>query len=182
MARCFACSIYRPTSMCRTCVVSDAFNDINDAVNVLNQCMDNLGGRSVATFTLLRAALMELEERDRVHYINNLLQNPPRRSGLFSCLEWIVRVSVQVLRRVFYLHADDALPGRVPSSIRSQESVQYAGAQLNQAEGMPSHGISSYASNSPSISYEDDPDYTRTHSVTPSSSDESLVPSSGEEE
>ncbi|KAH0745358.1 hypothetical protein KY285_007020 [Solanum tuberosum] len=89
MARCWACQIYRPYSMCQGCAVTTLFDNVDNRLDILNQCMDNLGGRSAATLTLFRTTLMELDEPNREAYLNDLLQNPPRR-GVLALLARVI--------------------------------------------------------------------------------------------
>ncbi|WMV53426.1 hypothetical protein MTR67_046811 [Solanum verrucosum] len=141
MAHCWGCLRYQPSSLCQDCIVSNAFDTLNNPPNVLNQCMDNLGTRSTVTL-MLRTTLMELDEANRAEYIHNLLQNPPGK-GLLSCLSgamtWFICTSVQVAANV------------MPSNGTSSQAVSIIEI--------------------PSTSHGFDPTYLPSHTHTPSLSD-----------
>ncbi|KAH0714252.1 hypothetical protein KY284_007157 [Solanum tuberosum] len=151
MAPCWACQRYQPSSLCQGCIVSNAFDTLNNPLNVLNQCMDNMGTRSAATLTVLRTTLMELDEANRAKYIHNLLQNPPRR-GLLSCLSgamtWFIRTSVQVTVNVMPSNGTSSHASNFVSIIEIPSTSHGSDPTY-----LPSH------THTPSSSYGSDPDY-----------------------
>ncbi|KAH0711501.1 hypothetical protein KY289_007460 [Solanum tuberosum] len=142
MAPCWACQTYQPSSLCQGCIVSNAFDTLNNPPNVLNQCMDNLGTRFAATLTVLITTLMELDEANKVNCLS-------------GAMTWFIRTSVQVVRGLFNQVADVMPSNGTSSQVSNSVSIIEIPSTSHGSDPtyLPSH------THTPSSSDGSDPDY-----------------------